>query len=180
MLQYLGPELLDEIRSSYADRFQLARDRGYGKPESKYHWLYEELDYRIRLLRQVSLFLRSLSAFMTGTNGDKPMFYVVSYTTDLFVEESIGQAAYNHEGAEKFFDQGNVFWREMQEVLDVMGHDYDFANLPMYYVDLCEYAVRCVRLHLYIREKAFHAIDRDKFAGLMRYASPVNEEGGAA
>ena len=61
-----------------------------------------------------------------------------------------------------------------------MGMDYDCANLPMYYVDLCEYTVRCVRLHLYIRERAFHAIDREKFAALVRHVPPDNEEGGAA
>ena len=182
MLEYLGIDLLNDVHEAYADRLQRALDRGYAEPGSKYHWLYEELDYRIRTLRQVSLFLNALTAFMSGNNGDKPMFFVVSYTTDLFTEERIGEAAYNHEGSERFFDSSNAYWQEMQEVLALMGKDYDFANLPMYYVDLCEYTVRSVRLHLYIRECAFHAIDRDKFDVLMRRQTypAAATEGGAA
>ena len=42
--------------------------------------------------------------------------------------------------------------------------------------------VRSVRLHLYIRERAFHAIDRDKFDVLMRRQTypAAATEGGAA
>ena len=180
MLQYLGTELLDEIRGTYAERLRLARERGYGKPESKYHWLYAELDYRSRFLRQALLFLNSLPKFMTGEDADKPMLYVVSYTTGMFTEASIGDAAFNSRSPEKFFDSSNGYWRDMEEALTLMGDGYDFTNLPLYYTDLCEYTVRCVRLHLYIREKAYHAIDREKFVGLVHFEPPADEEGGAA
>ena len=181
MLNYLGTELISEIQKAYSERFQLAVERGYSEPGSKYYWLFEELSYRTRLVRQVNLFLNSLSLYMTSKDGDKPMYFVVSYITDLFTEKRIGEAAFNRAGKEQFFHESCTYWQEMQEVLDVMAHGYDFTNLPMYYVDLCEYAVRAVRLHLYIRERKFHAIDRDKFDDLMRrqiFQSTV--EGGAA
>lgn len=181
MLNYLSKDLLDEVRSTYAERFRLAHDRGYSDPSSKYYWLYEELGYRLRLLRQVNLFLNSLSMYMASRDGEQPMYFVVSYTTNLFTEKRIGEAAFNRKDKEMFFHESCTYWQEMQEVLNLMSHDYDFANLPMYYVDLCEYAVRAVRLHLYIRERAFHAIDREKFDTLMqRQLYPDNEQGGAA
>jgi|GEM_PF-1204914 hypothetical protein len=181
MLNYLGTELISEIQKAYNERLQLAVERGYSDPGSKYYWLFEELSYRVKLLRQVNLFLNSLSLYMTSKDGDQPMYFVVSYTTDLFTEKRIGEAAFNREGKEQFFLESCTYWLEMQEVLDIMGHGYNYTNLPLYYVDLCEYAVRAVRLHLYIREREFHAIDRDKFDALMRrqiFQSTV--EGGVA
>lgn len=181
MLNYLGRELIHALHKAYSERFQLAVDRGFSNPDSKYYWLFEELSYRVRLLRQVDLFLNSLSQYMPSSDGEKPMYYVVSYTTDLFSQNRIGEAAFNREGKEQYIHESCTYWQEMQEVLDMMSGKYDFQNLPLYYVDLCEYAVRAVRLHLYIREKEFRAIDREKFDALMqRQIFPeVVQSGGA-
>ena len=55
--------------------------------------------------------------------------------------------------------------------------DYDLSNLPLFYVDLCEYVVRAIRLYLQIREGSFHAIDKGKFETITHANAPVKNAG---
>jgi len=167
MLNYYGYQLLQELLDYYKPRLQLAEERGYAVQGSKYAWLYEELQHRMRFLRQTVLFLDALPKFMGGEDDSKPMQYVVSYTSRFFTPESIGDIARDAADTHPFFNSGNIYWNELQQALDHFGVDYDMSNLPLLYVDLTEYVVRASRLYLQIREGHFRAIDRDKFDSIM-------------
>ena len=49
-----------------------------------------------------------------------------------------------------YFNDGNPYWLDFQEAVDNFSADYDLSNLPLFYVDLCEYVVRAIRLWWYI------------------------------
>lgn len=66
---------------------------------------------------------------------------------------------------------------DFQEAVDNFSADYDLSNLPLFYVDLCEYVVRAIRLCLQIREGSFHAIDKGKFETIMHANAPVRNAG---
>lgn len=172
MLMYFSEELLQELLDYYLPRFHLAEERGFSTPDSKYIWLYEELRLRISVLRQAQLFMKALPKFMDSADRDKPMQYAVSYSSTIFAPEQLGTA-----DASSFFNDTNPYWLDFQEVSDHFTADYDFSDLPLYYVDLCEYIVRTVRLYLQVRETAIHAIDKGRFAEFMHASPPVKNAG---
>ena len=172
MLMYFSAALLQELLDYYIPRFRLAEERGFSAPDSKYFWLYEELRLRISVLRQAQLFIESLPKFMEGADHDKPMQYAVSYTSAIFAPEQLGTA-----DVDPFFNDANPYWLDFQEASDNFVPNYNLSNLPLCYVDLCEYIVRTVRLYLQIREMAIHANDKGRFAELMHAAPPVKNAG---
>jgi len=177
MLDYYGTQFLDELLAYYLPRFRLAEERGFAVQGNKYCWLFEELQQRVCVLRQTKLFLESLPRFMQCEDKSQPMQYVVSYTSKFFAPESIGSITRDSNDTHPFFNNGNPYWNEFHEVFEHFGTEYDMDNLPMVYVDLCEYTVRAVRLYLQIREMQFRAVDRDKFDDLM-HMRPIAQKAG--
>ena len=163
VLDYLGIELLDSFVEYYLPRYQQAVERGFDRSDQKFYWLYLELRERLLLLGQTRRYLLSLPMFMTSATEEQIFQSVTSYISSLFKPDKIGEIERNAEDTHPFFNDLNPYWLQMNEVFDSMGPDYDMANLPLMYVDLCEYAVRGVRLYLQIREQRFHAIDKGKF-----------------
>lgn len=177
MLEYYGVDLLNELQEYYLPRFQLAEERGYAVQSSKYYWLFEELQQRIRMLRQTVLFLEALPKFMQCEDECLPLQHVVSYVGKLFTVESIGEIARSDQDIHPFFNVSNPYWQDLQEALDHFDQAYDMKNLPMLYVDLCEYITRAIRLYFQIRERQFKAIDRGKFDAIMHLKAPVQNAG---
>lgn len=177
MLEYYGTQLLDELLAYYLPRLRLAEERGYAVQGNKYEWLFEELRHRACFLRQTLLFLEALPRFMQGQDEAKPMEYVVRHTSKFFMPEAIGEIARDAADTHPFFNTGNPYWNEFQEIFEHFSADYDMSNLPMAFVDLCEYTVRAVRLYLQIREVQFKAVDRGKFDELMHMRSTVQKAG---
>lgn len=177
MLEYYGVELLNELQEYYLPRFRLAEERGYAIQNSKYHWLFEELQQRVRMLRQTLLFLESLPKFMQCEDEYKPLQYVVSYVGKLFAVESIGEIARSDQDTHPFFNDSNPYWLDLQEALDHFDQAYDMKNLPLLYVDMSEYVTRAIRLYFQIREQRFKAVDRGKFDSIMHLKAPVQNAG---
>lgn len=167
-MRYLGVEMLDTIQNAYAEGLGLAQQRGYDREGDKYHWLYEELRTRLEAIDQVKRFIKALPLFMSENDAERPLTYVVSYSVEFFTEDRIGKAAFPKEEGTSYFRDGNPYLEDMNAVLNEFNDKYKFEITPLFYVDLCEYLVRVVRLYLYIREQEFHAIDRANFAQLMQ------------
>ena len=172
MIDYYGLELLKDLMAYYAPRYQLALERGYDKDESKYQWLYIELEHRVRFLRQMSLYLKALPSFMNDGDGDKALQYVIGYVSGFFTDKCVGVCPRGENEEHPYFNDHNPYYQKFIESIDNFDSDYDMKNPPLLYVDLCEYAVRGVRLYLYIREHQFKAIDRGKFDELMHPKLP--------
>lgn len=178
MLEYYGVSLLNELQDYYLPRLRLAEERGYAVQNNKYFWLYDELRQRVLMLRQTLLFLESLPHFMNDGKDDcQAMQYAVRYTGKLFSEESIDNIPCSAQDIHPFFNDSDPYWRDLQEALENFDNSYDLQNLPMLYVDLCEYVTRAIRLYFHIRERQFKAIDRGKFDALMHLRSPVQNAG---
>ena len=172
MMDYYGMELLDSLMAYYTPRYQLALERGYEKTESNYHWLYDELEHRVRFLRQMMLFLHALPQFMRDCEGEKALQYAVNYVSGFFSDKCVGHVTRSENEEHPYFNDRNHYYQQFVESINNFDRDYDLKNPPLLYVDLCEYAVRGVRLYLYIREHQFKAIDRGKFEELMRLKLP--------
>ena len=166
-MNYYGLELLSQIREAYMKRYTLAVERGYGDSGDKYYWLYEELLYRLQLLRQVFLFLNALPVFIKKDEEIEAVRYVVRYTTRLFLKENCGSME-GENGRNPYFNEENGLFCDFTESINHIDKDYDLSNHPLLYVDLTECAVRAVRLYFQIRERQFHAIDRANFNALMQ------------
>ena len=173
MLAYFGAELLRELKGYYIPRLQQARERGYTEPDSRYHWLYEEIRCRILTLDQALRFLDALPKFMMSATEDQIFQYAMNYATALFKADQIGDIPRDEHDSHPFFNDQNPYWVQMNEVLDSLGVDYDTTLLPMLFVDISEYVVRSVRLYLQIRERTIHAIDRDKFDQIMKVSGAL-------
>ena len=59
-----GIDLLHQIHSAYFPRYQLALERGYQQEGNRFFWLYDELHYRLQVLREAILFLNALPPFL--------------------------------------------------------------------------------------------------------------------
>lgn len=177
MLKYYGVDLIQTLYAYYLPRLQLAEERGYAVEGHQYCWLFEELRERVNTLRQTTLYIDALPKFMVGQTDSEPMQYVVRYSSRLFSENSIGKFERDDAGVHPLFKETNPYWVEFQEIQDLFAPDYDIMDQPMFYVDLCEYVVRAMRLYLQIRESQFHAIDRNKFDELMGLKGPPANAG---
>lgn len=168
MLEYFGIGFLDELTEYYQPRYRLAVERRFNEESSKYHWLYLELKERLLVIRQVRQFLKALPAFIVAAEEDQIFRYVVTYATAFFKDEPVASIARNEDDVHPFFNDDNPYWYQMQEVLNSFDSSYDTKNLPLLYIDLCEYTIRCLRLYLQIREGCGQPIDRGKFDAIMK------------
>ena len=167
MMLFYGKDLLDKLSVYYGERLRTAKEYGFEAPDAKFNWLYLELDFRVKLLRQVRLFLNVLPEFLTNSTEDAAMQYVVGFTSPWFTEKYIGNLPSDKEGGCVYFHDSNPYWAAISEVMDNMDTDSDFSVLPMFYLTLCEYVIRNLRLYFFLREQLYKPIDREKFDELM-------------
>lgn len=168
-MKYCQATLFSSLCEYYSERHSKALMREYDQPGSKYHWLYQELAERVTTLSNAKLFMEALPLFMREDEGcEKSLSYVTSYVGELFVGIP----------CEQLLKEGNVYWDDFMEVQEVINRKAELTfqpQVPQFYLDLCEYVVRCIRLYFYVREKVVCAIDRDKFDSVMdmRLAIPA-------
>ena len=168
MLCYYGIELLQQLQDYYRHRLQMAQSRGFMEQGHKFYWLYEELLLRTQLLRQTMLYLDALPKFMNENDTDAAFQYVISYGSDWFRKNAIGESPQTTDGKSELYSDSDPYWSDVVEAMDNFGTDYNVKVLPLLYIDLCEYVVRCVRFLFHVREHYAHAIDKEKFDELMK------------
>ena len=159
MLNYLGTELLQSMKEYYLGRYRLALERGYTAEDSQYYWLFEELRDRILVIRQVEKFLHALPLFMQQGGEEKSLQYVVSFVSSICGELTNGAGEVKHDDS--------PYWKQTNEIWELMKSNYDMNNLPLLYVDLTEYLVRALRFYFSIREQVCR-IDGGKFDEIMQ------------
>ena len=64
VIELYGIDLLTQIQSAYQNRYQLALERGYQQEGNRFFWLYDELHYRLLVLREAILVLFALPHFL--------------------------------------------------------------------------------------------------------------------
>ncbi len=167
MMTLYGVELLRHIYEAYLERYLKSLQRGYDTNGNRYYWLYSELLIRVQTLREAMLYLDALPRFLDTAEDDKVLQCVFEYTSRLFSPENIGTSDRAEGEDHPFFHNGNPYWRELQEGMDIFNDSEILKNRPLLYVYACELIIRALRLYLQIRERKYHAIDREKFNDLM-------------
>lgn len=172
MISLYGTELLLQIQCAYQDRCQKAVEHGFDRADSQYHWLYLELEERLKTLQESLLYLEALPKFLVISDGEKICGYLMEYIARYFSPANIGTTEGSKEG-NPFFKDGNPYWRDVQEAIDAFNEPGLLGNLPLLYIYCCELVTRSVRLYFQVREGKCRAIDRKNFDSLMRKAEPV-------
>ena len=123
-------------------------------------------------------YIEALPHFLSGTDEDHAIQYIMGYTSRLFRPENIGPCERDENQEHPFFRDSNPYWRELQEAMDAFNDPEILSNRPLLYVYACELITRAHRLYLQIREVQFRSIDREKFHALM--LMPQNKYMGSA
>ena len=141
VIELYGIDLLTQIQSAYQTRYQLALERGYQQEGNRFFWLYEELHYRLQVLREAILFLNALPPFLQTPEAEKPYKYVIDFFTRYFNQDNIGRS--EKQGADDpYFGDSNQYWKDFMEAMDKFGEEQLLQNLPLFYVYSCEVVVR--------------------------------------
>lgn len=164
---YLGIDLLQHLKKHYESRLSLAISKGFDQQTDRYHWLFNELQYRVTTLRRVLAILDVLPDFMCKQSEDQIFAMVIGHTTPWFSDENLGEKPRGADGSCLYFHESNPYWIDYQAAMDRFHMGYDFSHLSTFYIDLVELLVMAVRLYFYIREKQFKPIDRGKYDDLV-------------
>ena len=172
VMDLYGTDLLHQLHTAYFSRYQKALERGCDQEGSRYYWLYEELHYRLQVLREAILYLNALPSFLQCQDDEKPYQYVIEFITRYFSIDNIGQPG-GPGGENPFFKDDNPYWKDLNEAMDQFSDEQLLRDLPLFYVYSCEVVSRAIRLYFQIRESEYHAIDREKFDALMTGAAAL-------
>ena len=107
MMFYYGQELMEKLTDYYGRRLNAARKQGFSDERAQYHWLFQELDYRVNLLRQVHMFMEALPPYRAMKKPDEVMAYVTQYAGAWFQEKNIGTLPQDAQGRCAFFSDSN-------------------------------------------------------------------------
>lgn len=159
MLNYMGTEFLQSVHEYYLGRYRLALERDYTAEDSQYYWLFEELRGRMLVIRKAEKFLHALPLFMHQDGEEKSLQFVVSFVSSICGELTNGAGEVKHDDS--------PYWKQANEIWELMKGNYDLNNLPLLYVDLTEYLVRALRFYFSLREQVCR-IDGGKFDEIMQ------------
>ena len=143
---YFGVDLLHHLQRHYEQRLSLALSKSFNQADSRYYWLFKELECRVTTLRKLLVMISALPGFMCRQTDEQP-------------KDAAGNCSY--------YQESNPYWVDYQLAMDRFTPDYDYTNLTTFYVDLVEYLVMAVRLYFFIREQQFRPIDRGKYDELV-------------
>ena len=177
MLYFYGAELLDRLGAHYGARLRRAKEQGFDRDRSEYHWLWRELDLRVRMIRQTRVFLDALPGFLVRCTGEEAMRYTADFTSSWFTEEYVGILPEDDEGRCPYLSDSSPYWTAVCEAMDELDAGAGRSPLPMFCVELGELAARSLRLCFFLREKQFRPIDGDRFGSL---TAPDEELGSSA
>ena len=91
MAFYFGVDLLHHLKKHYEARLSLAISKGFDQQSDRYHWLFEELQYRVSTLRRVLGLLDVLPEFMCRQTKEQIFAMVFCHTTKWFSDENLGE-----------------------------------------------------------------------------------------
>ena len=66
---YFGVDLLHHLQKHYEPRLSLALSKSFNQADSRYYWLFKELEYRVTTLRKLLVMTSALPAHETRQSG---------------------------------------------------------------------------------------------------------------
>lgn len=164
---YFGIDLLHHLQRHYEQRLSLALSKSFDQPDSRYFWLFKELECRVTTLRKLLVLTSALPGFLCRQTEEQVFTMVVNFTSPWFSDQMLGDQPKDATGSCSYYQESNPYWVDYQLAMDRFTQDYDYSNLVTFYVDLVEYLVMAVRLYFFIREQQFRPIDRGKYDDLV-------------
>ena len=61
---YFGGDLLHHLQRHYEQRLSLALSKSFNQTDSRYYWLFKELECRVTMLRKLLVMISALPGFM--------------------------------------------------------------------------------------------------------------------
>jgi len=160
MCPVYNTSLLKRILDYYNQRLNKAVEMGIPQaPDHSHYRVYCEQVLRVETLRTGILYADALVAFIK----DEDLFiYIAKYVNSLFQKTSAGETQDEiMKALEICCVQENHAWKELTDAMDKFSNQYDYTQIPLFYVDIVHYVVCALRFFLVVREAVYN-VDRGK------------------
>lgn len=87
---YFGVDLLHHLQRHYEQRLSLALSKSFNQTDSRYYWLFKELECRVTMLRKLLVMISALPGFMCRQTEEQVFAMVVSSTSSWFSDDVLG------------------------------------------------------------------------------------------
>lgn len=166
MCPVYNTSLFKRILNYYEQRLNKAVEMGIPQaPDHPHYPVYRELVLRIDTLRAGILYADALVAFM---KDDDLFVYIARYVNSLFQKTSGGETQDEiMKVLESCSAQENYVWKELMDAMDRFSSQYDYTQIPLFYVDIVHYVVCALRLFLVVREAVYN-VDRGKLEAYLQ------------
>ena len=88
---YFGVDLLHHLQRHYEQRLSLALSKSFNQTDSRYYWLFKELECRVTMLRKLLAMISALPGFMCRQTEEQVFAMVVSSTSSWFSDDVLGE-----------------------------------------------------------------------------------------
>lgn len=166
MCPVYNTSLLKRIMDYYEQRLNKAVEMGIPQaPDHPHYPIYRELVLRINTLRTGILYADALVAFM---KDDDLFVYIARYVNSLFQKTSEEETQNEvMKALESCSTQENWAWKDLMDAMDKFSSQYDYTQVPLFYVDIVHYVVCALRLFLVVRELVCN-VDRGKLKAYLQ------------
>ena len=87
---YFGVDLRHHLQRHYEQRLSLALSKSFNQTDSRYYWLFKELECRVTTLRKLLVMISALPGFMCRQTEEQVFAMVVSSTSSWFSDDVLG------------------------------------------------------------------------------------------
>ncbi len=166
MCPVYNTSLLKRILDYYEQRLNKAVEMGIPKaPDHPHYPVNRELVLRINTLQTGILYADALVAFM---KDDDLFVYIARYVNSLFQKTSEEETQDEvMKALESCSTQENWAWKDLMVAMDKFSSQYDYTQVPLFYVDIVHYVVCALRLFLVVREGVYN-VDRGKLEAYLQ------------
>ena len=84
---YFGVDLLHHLQRHYEQRLSLALSKSFNQTDSRYYWLFKELECRVTMLRKLLVMISALPGFMCRQTEEQVFAMVVNSTSAWFSDD---------------------------------------------------------------------------------------------
>ena len=126
---YFGVDLLHHLQRHYEQRLSLALSKSFNQTDSRYYWLFKELECRVTMLRKLLVMISALPGFMCRQTEEQVFAMVVSSTSSWFSDDVLGDQPKDAAGNCSYYQESNPYWVDYQLAMDRFTPDYDYGIL---------------------------------------------------
>ena len=104
---YFGVDLLHHLQRHYEQRLSLALSKSFNQTDSRYYWLFKELECRVTILRKLLVMISALPGFMCRQTEEQVFAMVVSSTSSWFSDDVLGEQPKDAAGNCSYYQESN-------------------------------------------------------------------------